>query len=90
VVIDEFSEQPGRKDLIRARIVWSGIHKKHHHPAKNGQSLRKIGRAAAKEIEAFSQRPVFLELWGGSAGKVRKRDSLLAGRWGISRGEDVD
>jgi len=77
VVIDEFHEQPGRKDLIRARIVVERDSQKAIIIGKNGQSLRKIGESSRKEIEAFLQRPVFLELWVAVREKWRKRDSLL-------------
>ncbi len=77
VVIDEFHEQPGRKDLIRARIVVERDSQKAIIIGKNGQSLRMIGESSRKEIEAFLQRPVFLELWVAVREKWRKRDSLL-------------
>ncbi len=77
VVIDEFREQPGRKDLIRARIVVEKDTQKAIIIGKGGAGLRKIGQSSRLEIERFLQRPVFLELWVAVKEKWRKNDTLL-------------
>jgi len=77
VVIDEFCERKGRKDLIRARIVVERDSQKAILIGKGGQSLRKIGESSRKEMERFLERPVFLELWVAVRPKWRKNDRLL-------------
>jgi GTPase len=77
VMIDEFREQKGRKDLIRARIVVERDSQKAIIIGKGGLSLRKIGTSSRIEIERFLQRPVFLELWVAVREKWRKKDALL-------------
>ena len=68
VVIEEFREREGRKDFIRAIIYVEKESQKPILIGRNGESLKKIGSWARKDIEEFLGRPVFLELWV----KVRK------------------
>lgn len=77
VVIDEFREQPGRKDLIRARIIVEKDTQKAIIIGKAGAGLRHVGQSSRLEIERFLQRPVFLELWVAVKEKWRKNDTLL-------------
>jgi GTP-binding protein Era len=63
VVIDEFKEQQGRKDVIKATI-W--VEKESQKPiliGKGGHKMKAIGINARKQIEEFLERPVFLELF---------------------------
>lgn len=63
VVIDQFKEQPGRKDVISATI-W--VEKESQKPILIGQGGRKmkvIGSTARHDIEVFLGRPVFLEMF---------------------------
>jgi GTP-binding protein Era len=64
VTIEAFKEQPER-DLV---VIQGTIHVERDSQkkiliGKKGQKLRKIGETARKEIEAFLERRVFLELW---------------------------
>jgi GTP-binding protein Era len=77
VLIDEFREQEGRKDLIRARIIVERDSQKAIIIGKGGTSLRKIGERSRRDIETFLQRPVFLELWVAVREKWRKKDTFL-------------
>ncbi len=77
VVIDEFREQEGRKDFIKARIVVERDSQKKIIIGKKGQSIRRVGQAARVEIEKFLQRPVYLELFVAVREKWRKKDVFL-------------
>jgi len=64
VTIESFKEQP-EKNLV---VIQGTIHvekdsQKKILIGKGGKSLKKIGEAARKEIEAFLEKRVFLELW---------------------------
>ncbi len=77
VVIDEFKERPGAKDYIRASIYVEKPGQRKILIGKGGEALKRIGREAREEIEAFLGRPVFLELWIGVKEKWRQKESLL-------------
>jgi GTPase len=77
VVIDEFHEREGRKDLIRARIVVERDSQKVIILGKGASRLRRIGQSSRKDIELLLQRPVYLELWVAVKEKWRKNDNLL-------------
>ncbi len=77
VVIDEFREQKGRKDLIKARIVVEKSSQKAIIIGKGGSALKKVGQLARQEIEEFLGRPVFLELWVAVREKWRQKDAFL-------------
>ena len=62
VQIAEFKEIKGRKDLIQAEIFVERDSQKGILIGKEGNALKEIGEQARKEIEAFLQRPVYLEL----------------------------
>ncbi len=62
VVVEEFKERPSQKDYIYAIIYVERHSQKGIIIGKKGEALKKIGEAARKEIEAFLERPVFLEL----------------------------
>jgi GTP-binding protein Era len=64
VTIEAFKEHPER-DLV---VIQGTIHVERDSQkkiliGKRGQKLKKIGETARKEIEAFLERRVFLELW---------------------------
>lgn len=65
----EFKEQKGRKDLIRAEVYVERDSQKGILIGKQGKALREIGELARRDIEAFLERKVFLELHV----KVRER-----------------
>ncbi len=78
VVIDEFLEaRPGRKDVIKARIIVERQSQKGIIIGKGGAMLRKVGQEARVDIEALLDRPVFLELWVAVRDKWRKNDTFL-------------
>lgn len=63
VVIDEFIEHTGKKDVIRASIWVERQSQKGILIGKKGEALKKLGMRSRKEIEDFLQRPVYLELY---------------------------
>ncbi len=78
VIIDEFREgRPERKDLIKARIVVERQSQKGIIIGRGGAMLRRVGEEARADIEAFLDRPVFLELWVAVRDKWRKNDTFL-------------
>ena len=64
VTIEEFKEHPERNlVVIKGTIHVERDSQKKIVIGKGGQKLRKIGEAARKEVEAFLETRVFLELW---------------------------
>jgi GTP-binding protein Era len=63
VEIDEFKEREGRKDLVRAVIYVERDSQKAILIGSKGKALRQLGSRARERIEAFLERPVYLELW---------------------------
>jgi GTP-binding protein Era len=64
VTIEEFKEQSERNlVVIRGTVHVEKNSQKKILIGKGGQKLRKIGEVARKEVEAFLERRVFLELW---------------------------
>jgi GTP-binding protein Era len=62
VVIDEFREQEGRKDFIKAIIYVESEGQKKILIGEKGRAIKEVGEGARKEIENRLGRPVFLEL----------------------------
>jgi GTP-binding protein Era len=62
VIIEDFIEKKGRKDVIKASIVVETEGQKKIVIGEQGRSIRDLGQAARKEIEEQIGRPVFLEL----------------------------
>lgn len=77
VHIEEFKEREQGKDYIRAAIFIERAAQRKILIGKNGQALKKIGQLARTEIEAFLQRPVFLELYVAVREKWRQNERLL-------------
>lgn len=77
VIIDEFREQPLRKDLIRGRIVVERTSQKSIIIGKGGSAIKKVGRQARQDIEQFLGRKVFLELWVAVREKWRSKETFL-------------
>jgi GTP-binding protein Era len=64
VTVEEFKEHPERNlVVIRGTIRVERNSQKKILIGKGGQKLRRIGETARKEIEAFLEKRVFLELW---------------------------
>jgi GTP-binding protein Era len=62
VELTDFREQPGRKDLIAATVWVESESQKGILIGKGGRAIRGLGQDARRAIEAFLERPVFLEL----------------------------
>ncbi|MGE5399993.1 MAG: GTPase Era [Ignavibacteriales bacterium] len=62
VVIDDFKEREGRKDFIQAAIIVEKESQKPIIIGKQGTAIKVLGQRSREAIEAFLQRPVFLEL----------------------------
>jgi GTPase len=77
VIIDNYRERPGAKDLIQARIVVERNSQKGIVIGKGGKALQKLGKMARESIEEFLQRPVFLELHVVVRDKWRQKEVFL-------------
>jgi GTPase len=77
VVIDEFKEQPDRKDLIRGRIIVERASQKSIIIGKGGSAIKKVGQQARQDIEQFLGRPVYLELWVAVREKWRSKETFM-------------
>ncbi len=62
VVIEDFKEREGRKDFIQAAIFVEKESQKPIIIGREGSAIKELGRIARKDIEAFLDRPVFLDL----------------------------
>ena len=77
VVIEEFREQPDKKDFIKARIIVERDSQKAIIIGKGGHALRRVGQEARQSIERLLERPVFLELWVVVREKWRLKDVFI-------------
>ncbi len=77
VLIEEFRESPSLKDYIRAAIIVERPSQKSILIGKKGEALKRVGESARKDIEAFLDRRVFLELWVKVKEDWRKNKSVL-------------
>ncbi|MBN1893379.1 GTPase Era [bacterium] len=77
VQVRQFRERPGRKDFIDAVITVERESQKGILIGREGRSLKAAGEAARKEIEAFLNRPVFLQLTVRVREKWRSHPDLL-------------
>jgi len=77
VVIEDFVEKPGRKDLIQVAIYVDQPSQKGILIGKGGQALKQVGLLARQDIETFLGRPVFLELYVKVLQNWRKKLSHL-------------
>lgn len=62
VMVENFVEKQGRKDVIKASIIVETEGQKKIVIGGQAKAIRDLGAAARKEIEAQIGRPVFLEL----------------------------
>lgn len=62
VIIEQFKEQEGRKDVINASIIVERESQKPIIIGKKGEALKRLGQSARIEIEDFLERPVYLEI----------------------------
>ncbi len=63
VVVEEFKERFGRKDLVRATVYVERDSQKAILIGRNGAALKRVGQRARRAIEGFLGRGVYLELW---------------------------
>jgi len=77
VDILDFKEEAGKKDVINAEIFVERESQKGIVIGREGKALKKIGQEARKDIEAFLERPVFLELHVKVREKWRQSDAWL-------------
>jgi len=77
VQIEEFREQPDRKDYIEATIYVEKASQKGIIIGKEGKALKRIGKLARAEIEAFLGRQVYLELFVKIMEDWRHKDTKL-------------
>ncbi|MRR52848.1 MAG: hypothetical protein EG825_18410 [Rhodocyclaceae bacterium] len=75
--MDDFKEQEGRKDVIRATIWVEKPSQKAMVIGAQGRKLKAIGSMARKDIEQLIERPVFLELWVKVREKWRRKEGDL-------------
>ncbi|NLI97140.1 GTPase Era [bacterium] len=77
VEIDEYREQEGRKDYIRAILY---VERESQRPiilGKGGAAIKRLGTRARQKIEALSTRPCYLELHIKVAKDWRKDDGFV-------------
>lgn len=72
-----YEEREGQKDLLHAEIVVERDSQKAILIGKGGAALKRIGIAARKDIEAFTGRPVFMQLHVKVRERWRSNDTLL-------------
>ena len=77
VNIVNYEERPTEKDLIHAEIVVERDSQKGILIGKGGQALKKIGTRARKDIEAFVNGSVYLDLHVKVRQDWRNRDTFL-------------
>jgi GTP-binding protein Era len=77
IEIEEFKERQKGKDYIRATIYVEKDSQKGILIGKKAQALKRVGELARKEIEAFLDRPVFLELFVKVSEDWRKKEGKL-------------
>ena len=78
VNITVYEERENDKDLIDAEIVIERSSQKGIIIGKGGRALKRVGIAARKDIEAFIEREVFLQLHVKVREGWRNRDNLLS------------
>ncbi|MBU1700875.1 MAG: GTPase Era [Candidatus Eisenbacteria bacterium] len=77
VIIEEFHEHQGRKDVIKAMIIVESDSQKGILIGKGGREIKKLGIASRETVESFLERPVFLELRVKTMAKWRKDPKTL-------------
>ncbi len=77
VVILDFKEREGRKDYIEAEIYVEKESQRKILIGKDGTGIKKIGAAARKDIEAFLEREVYLDLRVRVKENWRKNENML-------------
>ncbi len=87
VIIEEFREQPDKKDFIRAAIIVERDSQKPIIIGKQGEAIKKVGKIAREAIEEFLQREIFLELTVKVKSKWRSNPQQLK-NFGYTTGDE--
>lgn len=77
VVVATYEERPGGKDFVACDIVVERDSQKAILIGKGGDALKRLGRAAREEIEAFLGRDVYLQLYVKTRTDWRNREGHL-------------
>lgn len=77
VEIEDYIEQEGRKDVIKAVLFVERDSQRPIILGKRGEAIKRLGTNARKKIEALSGRPVFLELRVKVAKNWRTDDAFV-------------
>lgn len=77
VVIDEYTERDGAKDFVRALVICERDSQKAMLIGKGGQALKRLGRSARADIEAFVGKGVYLELKAEVRKNWRKDEDMI-------------
>jgi GTPase len=77
VVIDEYKERKNAKDYISASIIVERDTQRKIIIGKDGESLKKIGELARKEIETFIEKEVYLKTFVKVKEKWRNNEKTL-------------
>ncbi|MCL4351889.1 MAG: GTPase Era [Firmicutes bacterium] len=78
VVVDEKAERPRQVMYIRATLFVERATQKAIIIGQHGQMLRQIGQESRKELEAYYDRRVFLDLWVKIRPHWRGQDQWLS------------
>lgn len=62
VVLEDFIEKPGRKDVVQVSIIVETEGQMKIILGQKGRAIKELGQTARNEIEARLGRPVFLEM----------------------------
>lgn len=78
-VVDEYKEREGGKDYIKVDIITERDTQKAIIIGKKGEAVKRLGQAAREAIEAFTGKPVYLEIrvavkknWRKEEGSARR------------------
>jgi GTP-binding protein Era len=77
VVVVTYEERPGGKDFVACDVVVERDSQKAILIGKGGAALKRLGRAARGEIEAFLGRGVYLQLYVKTRADWRDREGHL-------------
>lgn len=80
-VVDEYKEREGGKDYIRVDVVAERDSQKAILIGRKGEAVKKLGQVAREAIEAFVDKPVYLEL-RVQVKKNWRKDERSARRYG--------
>lgn len=77
VVIDEYTERHDGKDYIKATVVCEKDSQKSILIGKGGEAIKRLGRSARQDIEAFLGKEIYLELVVDVKKNWRKDERLI-------------